>query len=138
MNDKQLKFCNLVLDGVKQFEAYQEVYKVKNEGTARTNSSKLLTNANIIEYMETQRAKLDINNILTREYKLKKLKEIMDNPESQSLIIQSISTANKMQGHDAPIQTEVIDNSHKDMIQVIVNNQSEADDIKMMLDRAKN
>ena len=135
LNDKQLKFCNLVLDGMKHFKAYQEVYKADNDATARTNSSKLLIKANIIEYMETQRQKLEDANLMSRHYKRVKLKQIVDNADNDTAIIAAIKLDNEMTGDNAPIKTQEINNSH-DNIKVIVNSIEEQAEIMEMLNKA--
>ena len=111
LNNKQLKFLNLILDGVPNNEAYMQVYKVKNLNTAGANASETLRNPKCVEYIAEQRAKLEATAVMSREYKRKKLKEVVDNPESQNALISAIKVDNEMVGHNAPIKTEVTNNN---------------------------
>lgn len=107
LTDKQKKFLDLVLSGMAQNEAYMSVYSVKNMATAAANASKCLTKSNCRQYLEEQRTKLAEKHIITREYKLQKLKEIMDKPDRQTDLISAIKVANEMDGHNAPQKLDV-------------------------------
>ena len=133
LNNKQLKFLNLILDGVPNNEAYMQVYKVKNLNTAGANASETLRNPKCVEYLAEQRAILEATAVMSREYKRKKLKEVVDGPESQNALISAIKVDNEMVGHNAPIKTEVTTN--QDTINVIVQDSAEAKEIKEMLNK---
>ena len=136
LNDKQRLFCVIYSRCLNATKAYQEVYKAGNDATARVNSSKLLIKTNISDYMKDQRQKLDIKNILTREYKLQKLKDIIEDPENQNMIIASIKVANLMQGHNEPVQLEDVSKKNNG-IEVIVQSQEQKDSIEAMLKKAR-
>ena len=112
INEKHKSVCKHILDGMPDYKAYMMVYNnVKNEATARANSSKLLTKSNIKAYIAEQRTILEATAVMSREYKRKKLKEVVDNPESQNALISAIKVDNEMVGHNAPIKTEVTNNN---------------------------
>lgn len=60
MTEKQKQFCDEYLaNGLNATQAYLAVYKnVKSEDAARTNASRLLTNANVREYIDVALAKI--------------------------------------------------------------------------------
>lgn len=62
---RQKKFCDEYLKSGNATQSYIKAgYKVK-EDVAKVNASRLLTNANIKEYIEKQQAKVQNKNILT-------------------------------------------------------------------------
>lgn len=64
LTPKQKKFCQEYLKDFNAARAYKTVYKVKNDSTARTNGSRLLTNANISQYLSETMHQTKVNDIL--------------------------------------------------------------------------
>lgn len=69
LSNQQKLFCQKYLElGMNGTQAYMTVYKnVKKEATARTNASRLLTNANIQEYIQELQSKVEDKAVVTIE-----------------------------------------------------------------------
>jgi len=78
LSNNQKLFCQEYLKlGMNGTQAYLNVYKsVKKEATARTNASRLLTNANIQEYIQKLQEKVEEKAIVSIEDVVKELKTI--------------------------------------------------------------
>lgn len=78
LSNQQKLFCQEYLKlGMNGTQAYLNVYKsVKKEATARTNASRLLTNANIQEYIKELQEKVEEKAIVTIEDIVKELTAI--------------------------------------------------------------
>ena len=79
LNDKQKKFADEYIKCLNASEAYRKAgYKSDNVGTVKNNSSKLLANTYIQEYIAERQAKLQKKTEITQEWVLNRLKEISD------------------------------------------------------------
>lgn len=58
LTEKQKRFCENYYKDFNGSRAYKEIYKVKIGTVARTNASRLLTNANVKAYLESLKTKL--------------------------------------------------------------------------------
>lgn len=78
LSNQQKLFCQKYLElGMNGTQAYMTVYKnVKKEATARTNASRLLTNANIQEYIKELQEKVEEKAVVTIEDIVKELTAI--------------------------------------------------------------
>ena len=78
LSNQQKLFCQKYLElGMNGTQAYLNVYKsVKKEATARTNASRLLTNANIQEYIQELQEKVEEKAVVTIEDIVKELSVI--------------------------------------------------------------
>lgn len=78
LSNQQKLFCQKYVElGMNGTKAYLEVYKnVKKEATARTNASRLLTNANIQEYIQELQSKVEEKAIVSIEDIVKELTAI--------------------------------------------------------------
>lgn len=78
LSNQQKLFCQKYLElGMNGTQAYLNVYKsVKKEATARTNASRLLTNANIQEYIRELQEKVEEKAVVTIEDIVKELSVI--------------------------------------------------------------
>ena len=72
LSSQQRKFCEeYVNNGTNGTKAYLSAYKsCKRENTARVNASRLLTKANIIEYISELQEKLKENAIMSAEERM--------------------------------------------------------------------
>lgn len=72
LSSQQRKFCEeYVNNGTNGTKAYLSAYKsCKKENTARVNASRLLTKANIIEYISELQEKLKENAIMSAEERM--------------------------------------------------------------------
>ena len=82
MTEKQKAFCDYYLELGNATEAYKKSYQsCKKDGTARTNSSKLLTKTNIVQYIEERLKKMDSERIAKPEEVLQYLTKVMRGEE---------------------------------------------------------
>ena len=79
LNDKQRKFADEYIKCLNASEAYRKAgYKNDNVGTVKNNSSKLLANTYIQEYIAERQEKLQKKTEITQEWVINRLKEISD------------------------------------------------------------
>lgn len=77
LTEKQKRFCEEYLVDLNGTRAYCAAYpKVKNEAVARTNASRLLTNANIQKYISDLRQQQSKRTGITADTVLKELGKI--------------------------------------------------------------
>lgn len=79
LSNQQRRFCEeYVNNGNNGMQAYLNAYKsCKKENTARTNASRLLTKANIIEYIKELQEELKKKAIMTAEERMIWLTEVV-------------------------------------------------------------
>lgn len=81
LNSQQLKFCRNIANGDNNINSYLAAYKgVNNTDAARASSTKLLTNANVIEKIAELREAVEAKTTLSRLHKRQFLKEVVDTP----------------------------------------------------------
>ena len=79
LSEKQKKFADEYIKCLNASEAYRKAgYKSDNVNTVKNNSSKLLANAYIQEYVSQRQKKLQEKTEITQEWVLNRLKEISD------------------------------------------------------------
>ena len=82
MTEKQKAFCDYYLETGNATEAYKRAYpSCKKDGTARTNSSKLLTNANISQYIDKRLKEIESERIAKPEEVLQYLTSVLRGEE---------------------------------------------------------
>lgn len=82
MTEKQKAFCDYYLETGNATEAYKRAYpSCKKDGTARTNSSKLLTNANISQYVDKRLKEIESERIAKPEEVLQYLTSVLRGEE---------------------------------------------------------
>lgn len=82
MTAKQKAFCDYFIETGNATESYKRAYKsCKKDGAARTNSSKLLTNANISSYIDERLKQIESDRIAKPEEVLKYLTRVMRGEE---------------------------------------------------------
>lgn len=78
LNEKQKLFCLEYLKDFNASRAYKTVYKVENDDTAKTNWSRLLTNANVQNFLRSQTDDIANKLWLSVERVLENLKELAE------------------------------------------------------------
>ena len=79
LTPKQQKFADYYIASGNGSESYKKTYSgCKKDDTARVNASKLLTKANICEYIATKREEIAKENKWTMERLIKEFEEIKD------------------------------------------------------------
>ena len=64
LTEKQKAFCDYYIESLNATESYKKAYpNCEKDATARTNSSKLLTNTNIKKYIDEQLQQMQSNRI---------------------------------------------------------------------------
>lgn len=93
LNNKQQLFCKYYIDNKwNATKAYMKAYSSKNEKTARTNASRLLTNANILREIDQILSDSWLNNHFI-DIELLSLIKQSDNPNVK---IRAITEYNKL------------------------------------------
>lgn len=68
LTPKQKAFADYYIEGMNQTQAYMKAYpNVKKPETAKAAASRLLTNVNVLNYIESIRKELQKKNIATKE-----------------------------------------------------------------------
>ena len=124
MNNKQITFCQeYVKNGLNGTQAYLKAYKTcKKEDTAKVNASRLLTNANVQNYIQELQEKIEDETIMTAKERMKWLSEVIKIklPDGSDEILymknadlntklKAIDTLNKMTGEYKTILDGKID-----------------------------
>lgn len=92
MNNNQKLFCHeYVKNGNNGTRAYMEVYKADEE-TARRNASRLLTKADVKEYIESLQEELKDEAIMSAKERMKWLTEVVKDIQRE---VTSIRTADE-------------------------------------------
>ena len=116
LSPKHKLFCDTYLaNGLSNVEAYITVYKPKKPVTANVNASRLLSSANIKQYLDSEKQKLSETLGITKKSQLEKLAKIhelalipdMDGKTQLTAGIKAIEIQNKMLGLDAPTKLEL-------------------------------
>lgn len=87
LNNNQIIFCQEYVDnGLNGTQAYLKAYKTcKKEETAKVNASRLLTNANIQEYVRELQSKLEDKAIMTAKERMKWLTEVINDIQREEV-----------------------------------------------------
>lgn len=90
LSASQRTFCEeYVKNGNNGMQAYLNAYKsCKKENTARTNASRLLTKANIIEYIKELQAELKEKAIMSAEERMKWLTKVVNGEIKEKVAVQ--------------------------------------------------
>lgn len=88
LTDKQIIFANEYLVDLNATRAYKKAYpSVKKDSAARANASKLLTNANIKNYIDEQLKKIEDESIANATEVMKYLTKVMRNETLEEVVI---------------------------------------------------
>lgn len=88
LTEKQKAFCDYYIESLNATESYKKAYpNCKKDATARTNSSKLLTNTNIKKYIDEQLQQMQSNRIADATEVLEYLTRIIRNEETEEAVL---------------------------------------------------
>lgn len=89
LNNNQITFCQeYVNNGLNGMQAYLKAYKTcKREDTAKVNASRLLTNANIQNYIKALQGKIEDETIMTAKERMKWLSEVIKDIQREEIKI---------------------------------------------------
>lgn len=88
MTDNQRKFCDEYLIDCNATRAYKAAYpRIKNDAVARANSSRLLTNANIKNYIEQRLAEISSAKVASAEEVIKYLTSVMRGESASEIVV---------------------------------------------------
>ena len=87
LNNNQITFCQeYVNNGLNGMQAYLKAYKTcKREDTAKVNASRLLTNANIQNYIKALQEKIEDETIMTAKERMKWLSEVIKDIQREEI-----------------------------------------------------
>lgn len=95
---KQQRFCEEYVKCGNGAEAYKRAYNVKKDETARVNASKLLTNTNVIEYINSLNNELREKNIADINDCLKIVTELMSDDKPDFVRLKAVDMRLKTLG----------------------------------------
>ena len=88
MTANQQKFCDEYLIDCNATRAYKIAYpRIKNDAVARANSSRLLTNANIKQYIEQRLAEMSSAKVASAEEVIKYLTSVMRGESVSEIVV---------------------------------------------------
>ncbi|HHD2820132.1 TPA: terminase small subunit [Clostridium perfringens] len=88
LTEKQKIFCNEYLVDLNATRSYKIAYpNIKRDSTARTNGSRLLTNANIKEYIDEQLKKIEDESIANAKEVMQYLTKTMRGKLDEEVVV---------------------------------------------------
>lgn len=87
LTEKQKAFCDYYIETLNATESYKKAgYKVKTDGAARVNASRLLTNANVRKYIEERMKQKESERIASQNEVLEFLTRVMRGEEVEEVV----------------------------------------------------
>lgn len=87
LTEKQKAFCDYYIETLNATESYKKAgYKVKTDGAARVNASRLLTNANVRKYIEERMKQKESERIASQDEVLEFLTRVMRGQEIEEVV----------------------------------------------------
>nr|DAW50619.1 MAG TPA: Terminase small subunit [Caudoviricetes sp.] len=88
MTEKQQKFADEYIVSLNATQAYKKAYpNIKNDEVARTNGSRLLTNANVKAYIDERLEKLKSERVADQQEVLEFLTSVMRGEVTEPLLV---------------------------------------------------
>ena len=87
LTEKQKAFCDYYIESLNATESYKRAYECKNDSTARSNSSRMLTNANIKNYIDEKLKEIEDKRIAKAEEVLEYLTRVIRNEEDEEVVV---------------------------------------------------
>ncbi len=76
IRDKQKIFCDEFLKDFNRVRAYRCAYSVKSDDVARKSAARMLTNADVLDYIENQKKKIVVRNDVSKDRIIEELKKM--------------------------------------------------------------
>lgn len=87
LTEKQKAFCDYYIETLNATESYKRAgYKVKTDGAARSNASRLLTNANIKSYIDKRLKQIESERIADAKEVMQYLTSVMRGEEIEEIV----------------------------------------------------
>ena len=87
LTEKQKAFCDYYIESLNAAESYKRAYVCKSDNTARTNGSRLLTNANVKSYIDERLKQIENNRIANSKEVLEYLTRVIRNEETEQVVV---------------------------------------------------
>ena len=110
MNKNQIAFCHeYINNGLNGTQAYLKAYKnVKKEETAKVNASRLLTNANVKEYINNLQEELQDEAIMTAKERMKWLSDVVNDIQREDVFVKGTDGEDVLMGsRNADLNTKL-------------------------------
>ncbi len=119
LNDCQRRFCELLVEGRSQTEAYMEAFpRCKSRNAASVSAPRLLGKASIRQEIKRLRGQLEVQGGLTRLRKREILYSIAtDSSKPASERLKAIVLDNRMMGHDRAAEVDIGVDPIKEILQ---------------------
>jgi hypothetical protein len=107
---KQEAFCQAVVSGVTQIEAYRTTHNTDNMTlkSAGEKASRMMATTKIRARVNSLKAEMAQLCLWTREDSVKALKGVVQSPDRAGDIIASVKELNSMHGYNAPITNRLV------------------------------
>jgi phage terminase small subunit len=87
LTEQQKAFCDYYIETLNATESYKKAgYKVKTDGAARVNASRLLTNANVRKYVEERMKQKESERIASQDEVLEFLTRVIRGQEIEEVV----------------------------------------------------
>ena len=118
-----LTFCELILEGSSQKDAYLAAFPAASAKNASGLSSRLMTKPEIKAYLAARRDRMRVamsaRTVLTRQRKREILSEIAEGDNQNKDKLAAISIDNRMEGHEKPVERDTTVTIHHILSRVI-------------------
>ena len=108
MNNNQKLFCHeYVKNGNNGTRAYMEVYGTKDEEVAKASASRLLTNVNVKEYIESLQKELKEDAIMSAKERMEWLTKVLKDEVKEKTIIFKTDSEGNTEEYEREIPTKL-------------------------------
>jgi len=107
---KQENFCQAIVDGLSQSDAYRAAYEAGNmsDNAIAVEASRLMDNPNVSLRVDELREDLEALRLWSRAKSLKVLAEVANQSDKGSERVSAVKELNAMQGYIAPLKSESV------------------------------
>ena len=87
LTEKQKAFCDYYIESLNATESYKKAYSCKKQSTAEVNSSRLLSNAKVKNYIDERLNEIQSDRIAKAEEVLEYLTKVIRNEEQEEVVV---------------------------------------------------